>query len=87
MTRLRLLLVFGCAVLAAGCVPIRKGDCTYYVIIGAGMVGVRQTNDVTVVKSTALGLYTGDGRTALGVASVYSARVPTNSEIILEVTR
>jgi hypothetical protein len=74
-------------VLLAGCVPIRHGGKTYYVILGAGVVRVSRTNDVTVVKATSLGIYAGDGRFNVGASSIYAARVPTNANVVLEVTK
>lgn len=73
--------------IATGCFPIRHGGKTYHVILGAGVIRVSQTNEVTVVKATSLGVYAGDGRVNIGVSSIYSARVPTNANLILEVTK
>lgn len=72
-------------VLLTGCVPIRHAGKTYYVILGAGVIRVSQTNAVTVVKATSLGVYAGDGQFDVGASSVYSARVPTNAQVVLEV--
>ena len=76
-----------CVILAlmTGCVPIRHAGKTYYAILGVGVIRVSQTNDVTVVKATSLGVYVGDGRVDVGLSSVYQARVPTNAQVVLEV--
>lgn len=81
--------IFLCLVLVlmAGCIPVRRNGKTYYVVIGAGIVRVSQTNEVTVVKATTVGVYAGDGRLNIGASSIYSARVPTNANVILEVTK
>ncbi len=71
--------------LLTGCVPIRHAGKTYYVILGAGVIRVSQTNEITVVKATSVGVYAGDGRINIGVSSVYCARVPTNAQVVLEV--
>jgi hypothetical protein len=70
-----------------GCVPIQRNGAKYYVILGAGVIRVTQTNQVTVVKADSLGLYAGDGRMNFGYSSIYSARVPTNANVLLEVTK
>lgn len=73
--------------MTTGCVPIRHDGAKYYLILGAGVVRVTQTNQVTVVKAESLGLYAGDGRANFGYSSIYSARVPTNASVLLEVTK
>jgi len=72
-------------VLFTGCVPIWHNGKTYYAIVGLGVIRVSQTNSVTVVKATSLGVYAGDGRVNIGASSVYCARVPTNAQVVLEV--
>ena len=71
----------------AGCIPIRQGGKTYYVILGAGVIRVSQTNEVKVVNADAFGIFAGDGHFTVGMANVYTARVPTNAQVILEVTK
>lgn len=71
--------------LLTGCVPIRHAGKTYYIILGAGVIRVSQTNEITVVKATSVGVYAGDGRLNIGASSVYSARVPTNAQTVLEI--
>lgn len=73
--------------LFAGCVPFHYHGQSYTLILGAGLVRVSNTNQVTVVKSEALGLYVGDGRANLGLSQVYQAKVPTNANVIIEVTK
>lgn len=73
--------------LTVGCVPIHRNGATYYVILGAGVMRVTQTNQVSVVKAETLGIYAGDGRVNVGLSAVYSARIPTNANVILEVTK
>ncbi len=68
-----------------GCVPVRYHGQTYHLVLGVGLFHVEQTNQVTVVVSKTLGLYAGDSRVNLGVASIYSACVPTNANVLLEV--
>lgn len=75
------------ALLLVGCVPIHRDGKTYHLVIGLGVVRVSETNQVTVVKASTLGLYAGDGRLNLGASSIYSARVPTNANVVLEVTK
>ena len=72
-------------VLLTGCVPIRHNGKTYYVIVGAGIIRVSQTNAVTIVRARSLGLYAGDGQANLGLSSIYSARVPTNANVVLDI--
>jgi len=73
--------------LLAGCVPFQYHGQSYHLILGAGLVRVTETNQVTVVKSQSLGLYVGDGRANLGLSQVYEAKVPTNANVVLEVTK
>ncbi len=69
-----------------GCVPVTYHGQTYHLVIGVGVFHVEHpTNDVSVVRSKALGFYAGDGRASLGVVSIYSACVPTNANVLLEV--
>jgi hypothetical protein len=72
-------------VLLTGCVPIRHNGKTYYVVVGAGVIRVSQTNDVTVVRARSLGFYAGDGHANIGLSSVYVARVPTNANVVLDI--
>ena len=66
----------------SGCVPVGKNT---HIILGLGLFHVEQTNEVTVVRAKSLGLYAGDGRLNAGMSSIYSAHVPTNAEVILEI--
>lgn len=77
-----------CAVfLMTGCIPFERNGSKYYLVLGAGMFRVTQTNQVSVVKAETLGVYAGDGRVNVGLSTVYSARVPTNANVLLEVTK
>lgn len=80
-----LILVF--PLLLAGCVPFHYHGQSYHLILGAGLIRVSETNQVTIVKSESLGLYVGDGRANLGLSQVYEAKVPPNANVILEVTK
>lgn len=73
------------AVVFTGCVPLTYHGQTYHLVLGVGVFHVEQTNQVTVVRSKALGLYAGDGRASLGMVSIYSACVPTNANVLLEI--
>ena len=78
----RLLSVLAVA-LITGCVPLGHKS---YIILGVGVFHVEQpTNQVTVVRAKSLGVYVGDGRLNAGWSSIYSAHVPTNAEVILEI--
>jgi hypothetical protein len=83
----RCLILVGLSLALVGCVPIRHNGKTYHLVLGFGIVRVSQTNEITVVKTTALGAYAGDGRFNLGWSSIYCARVPTNANAILEITK
>jgi hypothetical protein len=68
-----------------GCVPVRIKGKTIHVVLGFGIFAVSQTNRVTVVNATSVGLYAGDGRVNIGISKLYSARVPTNANVVLEI--
>lgn len=70
-----------------GCVPFHYHGQSYHLILGAGLIRVSDTNQVTVVKSQSLGLYVGDGRANLGLSQVYQAKVPTNANVLIEITK
>jgi hypothetical protein len=69
-----------CALLTS-CVPLGRGT---LLIVGVGVVRVERTNQVQVVRSSALGLNAGPGNFQLGISSTLTARVPTNSQTVLE---
>lgn len=73
------------ALLMTGCVPVRYHGQTYHLVVGLGVFHVEQTNEVTVVRAKSLGVYAGDGRANLGFSSIYSAHVPTNANVILDI--
>lgn len=83
----RLLTGIFCCVLLSGCIPFRTKQSSYHLILGLGLVRVERTNAVTVVNSDSLGLYAGDGRVNLGLSSIYSACVPTNAQVVLEIRK
>jgi hypothetical protein len=75
----------GALCLVTGCVPITRNGKTYHLVLGVGVIRVSQTNEVTVVRANSLGIYGGDGRFNVGLSSVYSAHIPTNANVVLEV--
>jgi len=81
----KLACLFAC--LLAGCVPIHHGDKDYQVILGFGIVGVERTNLATVVRTHSLRIHAGDGRVNLGLSSVMTTSIPTNSNVIIEIKK
>ena len=65
-----------------GCVPL--GNKTH-LVLGFGVFRVQDTNQVTVVRANTLGVHAGAGRLNVGLSSVMTASVPTNSNTILEI--
>lgn len=74
-------------ILLSGCVPIHHNGKTYHLVIGLGVVRTSETNGITVVKASSAGVYAGDGHFSLGLSSIYTARVPTNANAVLEITK
>lgn len=70
--------------LLTGCVPLGRNT---HLVLGIGVFRVANTNDVKVVKADTLGIHAGDGRLNLGLSSVMTANVPTNSNTILEIRK
>jgi hypothetical protein len=68
----------GCLV---GCVPVGRNA---HLVLGLGVFRVGQTNQVTVVKASTLGVHLGDHRMNVGVSTVTVVDIPTNSNTILE---
>jgi hypothetical protein len=68
----------------AGCVPLGRNT---HLVLGVGVFRVNNTNQVTVVKADTLGVHAGDGRLNLGLSSVMTASIPTNSNTVLEIKR
>jgi hypothetical protein len=77
--------LFLLVVVLTGCVPLAYHGKTYHLVLGVGVFHVEQSNQVTVVTAKTFGLYAGDSRLNLGLASIYSARVPTNVNVLLEI--
>ena len=75
------------ACLATGCVPFHQGNRDYQVVLGFGLMSVEHTNACDVARTQALGLHTGDGRLNLGLCNVTTTRVPTNSNVIIEIKK
>lgn len=71
-------------VLLTGCVPLGRNT---HLVLGIGVFKVQQTNEVKVVKANTLGVHAGDGRFNLGLSSVLTANIPTNSNTILEIRK
>jgi hypothetical protein len=71
-------------VLLTGCVPLGRNT---HLVLGLGVFRVQQTNEVKVVKVDALGIHAGDGRFNLGLSSVMTANIPTNSNTVLEIKK
>ena len=65
-----------------GCVPLGKST---HLVLGLGVFRVNNTNQVTVVKASTLGVYAGSGRLNAGLSSVVTAHIPINSNTILEI--
>lgn len=78
-TNLPLLLI-----LLTGCIPIAKDR---YVVVGVGIFKAKQTNSISIVEAQTIGVYVGDGRVNVGASYIYSARVPTNANVILEIKK
>jgi|PlaIllAssembly_1097288.scaffolds.fasta_scaffold19003_6 hypothetical protein len=65
-----------------GCIPMGKST---HLVLGVGVFRVQSTNEVTVVKANTLGVHAGAGRLNVGLSSVMTASIPTNSNTILEI--
>ena len=71
-----LLLLCGCA--------CRSGRC--YPVIGLGWITVN-TNQRTIVTSTALGLNTGGGQLTLGLSTFTTVTIATNANVIIDLRK
>lgn len=77
-------------VLACGCVPLRQGGTTHYLVLGFGLVSVNSTNQiaVTAVKANVLGVMASTmpgPKLSIGYASIAAASVETNQNAIVEI--
>jgi hypothetical protein len=77
--------------LFAGCIPLRKGGTTHYVIVGFGVVSVPSTNSpaAQVVRSQAIGLTVSDQpgvKVGIGYASSTTVNIRTNQNIAIEIS-
>lgn len=71
-------------VVMAGCST--TGNRTH-LVLGLGLFRVQSTNQVTVVKTSTLGLHAGGGRLNVGLSRGMTVSIPTNSDTILEIKR
>lgn len=68
-------------VVLTGCVPVGRNT---HLVLGLGVFRVDQTNRVTVVKASTLGMHLGDRRMNVGMSTVTVVDILTNSNTILE---
>ena len=73
--------------LVSGCVPIRKGGTTHYVVVGFGVVSVNNTNrDVAqVIRANALGVMVSNRGMMAGYSATTSVSTKTNENVLIEV--
>ena len=87
MNRLALLALLLCA----GCIPIRTSDSTHQLVIGIGIVSTprQPVDEPVVVKTQYLGIMAGEQpatRLGIGYGSTISTVVPTNRNVVIEVS-
>lgn len=75
----------------AGCIPVRTRDSTHQLVIGIGVVSTPRApaDEPRVVKTQYLGLLAGQepaARFGIGYGSSLSLVVPTNRNVVLEVS-
>lgn len=70
-----------------GCIPIRSGGTTHYVVIGIGIVSINNTNRsvAQITKTTVLGGYASENGCGIGYSSKNNILVVTNSDMEIEV--
>lgn len=71
----------------SGCIPIRSGGTTHYLVVGLGVVSVNNTNQsaAQVTKTTVLGGYASENGGGIGYSSHNRIMVNTNADMDIEV--
>ena len=71
----------------SGCIPIRSGGTTHYLVVGIGVVSVNNTNrsQAQITKSTVLGGYASENGGGIGYSSQNRIMVVTNADMDIEV--
>lgn len=76
-------------VVASGCIPVRTGDTLHYVIIGAGVVSVSDTNRnvARVSTATSVGIMATERGVKIGYGAESVVAIKTNENVSVEVER
>lgn len=71
----------------SGCVPIRSGGTTHYLVVGIGVVSVNNTNrsQAQITKTTVFGGYASENGGGIGYSSQNRIMVITNADMDIEV--
>lgn len=69
-----------------GCIPFQEQGKKCHLVLGIGIFQTETTNEVHIVRVSQFGAYVGDGRFSLGFSELYSASVPTNANVVLEIS-
>lgn len=77
--------------LCTGCIPIRTRDSTHQLVIGIGIVSTprQPVDEPVVIKTQYLGVLAGQepaARFGLGYGSSISTVIPTNRNVVVEVS-
>ena len=82
-------------IVCTGCIPLRTKDSTHHVVLGIGVVSIPRSSSIVpeeeprVVKAQYLGVLVGDqpgARLGIGYGNSISTIVPTNRNVIIEVS-
>lgn len=75
--------------LGSGCVPIKRGGTTHYLILGAGIVSVSNTNKevAQVSRANAIGVMASERGMKLGYGAESTVSIKTNENVVIEVRK
>jgi len=87
MALLRVSLLVSVLLLVSGCVPLRQGGTTHYLVLGIGVVSVNRTNQAVaeVTRANALGVMASRRGLTVGYAAETSVGIKTNENVVIEV--